>query len=268
MSSSDVGRPRAVLGLAAIAAVSLCTIWLAAAGHLDLYINPRYLVFTVVLAAVAVPASVAGLVAVLRGAHDHDHDHRDLPVRRSRSLPRRSVWWLAAAVVVVAMSGAMLVLPPATLSARTAQQRTVETGSLSAAAGSNGAAGSPAGTLLDSGTLHTPGFGVKDWASAIRQTTDTASLVGQHLTLTGFVVPAAGGGFTVTRFVISCCAVDAQPVGVGVLIADGSALPAEGSWVRVRGALVANPDAAAGNRLVVRASDVTTVHRPSDPYEY
>ncbi|MBK0296167.1 hypothetical protein IAE22_28425 [Bacillus sp. S34] len=47
--------------------MALCTLWLALAGHLDLYINPRYSVFTIVLAAVAVPAS-AVRVHVLRAA--------------------------------------------------------------------------------------------------------------------------------------------------------------------------------------------------------
>src|SRR4051812_43111301 len=68
------GRRRALVGLGSVLAVALCTLWLAVAGHLDLYINPRYAVFTVVLAAVAVPAAIAGLVVVARGdGHTHDH---------------------------------------------------------------------------------------------------------------------------------------------------------------------------------------------------
>ncbi|RDH98663.1 putative repeat protein (TIGR03943 family) [Curtobacterium sp. AG1037] len=272
MSSSDKGP--AYLGLGSVLAVALCTLWLAAVGHLDLYINPRYDVFTIVLAAVAVPAAVAGLVVVARG-HGHRHDvgadddhgdHHDghgghgastAPTRR-RVLGR--VLGGAAALVTVGVTVAMLVLPPATLSARTAQQRSVDTPTLSNATGTQDVA------LLGSAGVDTSQYGVKDWAAVIRQTTDTSSLVGKPVRLTGFVVPGADGTFTLTRFVISCCAVDAQPVGLGV-VTDGT-MPDADQWVRVEGKLAANPDPSADARIVIRAASVTRIAQPSDPYEY
>ncbi|MDO3699701.1 hypothetical protein Q3H92_18555, partial [Curtobacterium flaccumfaciens] len=75
MSSSDArSNAAAYLGLGSVLAAALCTLWLALVGHLDLYINPRYSVFTVVLAAVGVPAAIAGLVATARG---YGHTHGD-----------------------------------------------------------------------------------------------------------------------------------------------------------------------------------------------
>ncbi|MCS5485845.1 TIGR03943 family protein [Curtobacterium flaccumfaciens pv. beticola] len=272
MSSSDKGP--AYLGLGSALAVALCTLWLAAVGHLDLYINPRYDVFTIVLAAVAVPAAVAGLMVVARG-HGHRHDdgadddhgdHHDghgghgastAPTRR-RVLGR--VLGGAAALVTVGVTVAMLVLPPATLSARTAQQRSVDTPTLSNATGTQDVA------LLGSAGVDTSQYGVKDWAAVIRQTTDTSSLVGKPVRLTGFVVPGADGTFNLTRFVISCCAVDAQPVGLGV-VTDGT-VPDADEWVRVEGKLAANPDPSADARIVIRAASVTRIAQPSDPYEY
>ncbi|GAA3332919.1 TIGR03943 family protein [Curtobacterium albidum] len=275
MSSSDKGP--AYLGLGSVLAVALCTLWLAAVGHLDLYINPRYDVFTIVLAAVAVPAAVAGLVVVARG-HGHRHDdetddddgdHHDGhgghggPTSSSAPTRRRVLGRVlggAAALVTVGVTVAMLVLPPATLSARTAQQRSVDTPTLSNATGTQDVA------LLGSAGVDTSQYGVKDWAAVIRQTTDTSSLVGKPVRLTGFVVPGADGTFTLTRFVISCCAVDAQPVGLGV-VTDGT-VPDADEWVRVEGKLAANPDPSADARIVIRAASVTRIAQPSDPYEY
>ncbi|WP_288467883.1 TIGR03943 family putative permease subunit [uncultured Curtobacterium sp.] len=275
MSSSDKGP--AYLGLGSVLAVALCTLWLAAVGHLDLYINPRYDVFTIVLAAVAVPAAVAGLVVVARG-HGHRHDdetdddhgdHHDGhgghggPTSSSAPTRRRVLGRVlggAAALVTVGVTVAMLVLPPATLSARTAQQRSVDTPTLSNATGTQDVA------LLGSAGVDTSQYGVKDWAAVIRQTTDTSSLVGKPVRLTGFVVPGADGTFTLTRFVISCCAVDAQPVGLGV-VTDGT-VPDADQWVRVEGKLAANPDPSADARIVIRAASVTRIVQPSDPYEY
>lgn len=267
MSWSEKGP--SYLGLGSVLAVALCTLWLALAGHLDLYINPRYSVFTIVLAAVAVPASVAGLAVVARGhghAHDdeHDadgagHDHG----RRSGGAGRltRIVLGGVAALVTIGVTTAMLVLPPTTLSARTAQQRSVDSATLSNATGSEAAV-----SLLGSGSVDTSEYGVKDWAALIRQTTDTTSLVGKDVRLSGFVVPGQDGSFTLTRFVISCCAVDAQPVGLGV-VTDG-AVPDEDQWVTVTGKLAANPDQSADARIVIRAATVRKIAQPDDPYEY
>jgi uncharacterized repeat protein (TIGR03943 family) len=284
MSSSESTAP-AALGLGSVLAVALCTLWLALVGHLDLYINPRYAVFTIVLAAVAVPSAAAGLVVVARGhGHTHDetvdgshtdsdapggaHTHADAAAgaRERGGRPggagrrARAVLGWAAAGVTIGVTVAMLVLPPTTLSARTAQQRSVDAATLSNATGSQGVA------LLGSGSVDTSDYGVKDWAALIRQTTDTSALVGKRVELTGFVVPAGDGSFTLTRFVISCCAVDAQPVGLGVTTS--GAVPDADRWVTVRGSLVANPDQSAAARIVVKASSVRQIAQPSDPYEY
>lgn len=262
------------LGLGSVLAVALCTLWLALAGHLDLYINPRYSVFTIVLAAVAVPAAVAGLVVVARGhghthedehEHGHEDEHEHGPrhdVERAGRVRRatRTVLGGVAALVTIGVTVAMLVLPPTTLSARTAQQRSVDAATLSNATGTQGVA------LLGSDAVDTSDYGVKDWAALIRQTTDTSALVGKRVELTGFVVPAGDGSFTLTRFVISCCAVDAQPVGLGVTTS--GAVPDADRWVTVRGSLVANPDQSAAARIVVKASSVRQIAQPSDPYEY
>ncbi|WP_159570912.1 TIGR03943 family protein [Curtobacterium sp. 18060] len=277
MSSSDArSNAPAYLGLGSVLAVALCTLWLALVGHLDLYINPRYSVFTIVLAAVAVPASIAGLVVIARGhGHTHgddadeheyepDHDHGRRRPGRGRAV--RLALGGAAAIVTVGVTVSMLVLPPTTLSARTAQQRSVDSATLSNATGSDAAV-----SLLGSEGVDTSQYGVKDWAALIRQTTDTTALVGKQVRLSGFVVPGQDGSFTLTRFVISCCAVDAQPVGLGVVTDAGDrpdAVPDEGQWVTVTGALAANPDQSADARIVIKAAKVTEIAQPKDPYEY
>ncbi|WP_083404297.1 TIGR03943 family putative permease subunit [Curtobacterium sp. MCBA15_005] len=284
MSSSDArSNAAAYLGLGSVLAAALCTLWLALVGHLDLYINPRYSVFTVVLAAVGVPASIAGLVATARGyghthgdevdehhADDHAaadaHGHDAHEPRPGRGRAVRLALGGAAAVVTIGVTVAMLVLPPTTLSARTAQQRSVDSATLSNATGSESAV-----QLLGSEGVDTSKYGVKDWAALIRQTTDTTALVGKQVELSGFVVPGDDGSFTLTRFVISCCAVDAQPVGLGVVTGDGDGtgtVPDEGQWVTVRGALAANPDQSADARIVVKAAKITDIAQPEDPYEF
>jgi uncharacterized repeat protein (TIGR03943 family) len=101
---------------------------------------------------------------------------------------------------------------------------------------------------------------------------ETKTLAGVPVTLVGFVVPAANGGageFLLSRFMISCCAADAQLLQAGV-VQPGSA-PKQDSWVRVTGAWepdesgrALSPDGFPIPKLV--ASQVVPVSQPDNPY--
>ncbi len=54
--STELRRWRGVL---LIGAISIGTVWLATTGQLGLYIHPRYIVFTVIMAVVAIAFVIA-----------------------------------------------------------------------------------------------------------------------------------------------------------------------------------------------------------------
>lgn len=89
------------------------------------------------------------------------------------------------------------------------------------------------------------------------------SLRGRRLQVTGFVSATDRSGFVLTRFVISCCAADAQPYDLHVA---WRLPPPTGSWVQVVGTYAGlSPH----NRLVPRlaGSAVATVTAPANPYD-
>jgi uncharacterized repeat protein (TIGR03943 family) len=90
------------------------------------------------------------------------------------------------------------------------------------------------------------------------------SLRGRVLQTVGFVSHVAPGSFVLTRFVITCCAADAQPYDVEVRWRGPP--PQRGAWVEVSARFVGR---SAGNRLVPRvvAAAVSAVPAPADPYE-
>ena len=124
-------------------------------------------------------------------------------------------------------------------------------------------------TLLKASSERT----ILDWVLAFHEgqwpaETDIADV-------TGFVYHddnADGRQFTVTRFVVGCCAADAMAVGLPVSVdaARASGQPSvdeleEGQWVRVVGRFAA----AAGNALpVLVAEQLDSVPEPSQPYLY
>ena len=232
------------VGLAAGLAAVTVVLWLN--GQLALYINPSSNWFAVPMAIIALVGAVMSF-AMPKGAesdhgHDHDHGHE-----------RRSSWGTAATVtggvLSVGVVAAIMLTPPATLSAELAMQR--DTGAPPLFQGSD--------TVALASTGDTSKFGVGEWASVFATATNPEAFDGDTITLTGFVTPT-DGGFGLTRLVITHCVIDAQPASVPVASGD---IPATGTWVAVTGTI-----RDAGGRLQIQPGSVQTVDQPKDPYEY
>jgi uncharacterized repeat protein (TIGR03943 family) len=274
-----IGTALALVGVAA-------TIWLAAAGKLSLYIHPRYTVFTVLLASVAGLSAIAAIVAGVPGhAHeqheDHPghvggrpptppdefpslalrkpgHDHGDLEEPDPRpTLWRRLNRWLAVAVLVGAIVG-MLVLPPSTLSSTTRQNRTLVT--------SGHALDATNTTVLVGGNSAT--FTVKDWAALLREG-GAGAVLGRKADLTGYVLGQGDDNtFFVTRLLVSCCAVDAQPVGVPVYLPNWRGQFAAGGWIAVKGTFVDESEQEARFPTAIKIETIKKIDEPSQPYVF
>lgn len=239
-------------GIVIIAIMASVTLWLAASGRLVLYIHPRYIVFTVIMAVIAVVASVAAVASSRR----HDDEGMPVPSRSSR------VIGLVAAGVAAAFTVGMVVIPPATLSTATAQQREIN------ATASDDAETLAVATAADATTV--ANFTVREWSTVLRQTSDLTFFDGKPATgLLGFVTPDADDPeslFYVSRFSVTCCAVDAQPLGVPVYLPGWAELYPPDSWVRVSGAFESNPSRSSPTPIVIVPDAVEAVDQPSEPY--
>lgn len=238
-------------GILIAAVLVAATVWLAATGRLGLYIHPRYFEFTVVMTVLGGIAVVAAFLVRPRAEHDHEHDG---PAGRRRTALAVG----GSAVLVVAVAAGLLAVPPATLSASLAADREV-----------NATITADDAPLVLAGA-DTSAFTVKDWAVLIRQGGGESVLRGAEPTITGFVVPVDGDpdAFTVTRYAVTCCAVDAQPFGVTVVMPGWRGSLAEGGWVSATGRFAENPDASAAAGWVLKASGAVAIEEPSDPYVF
>ena len=235
--------------LVAIAVVA--TIWLGAVGKLTLYIHPRYVVFTVVMAVVALLLAVGSLLA------RPEHDHGDEKPRWYR-LPLRA----AAVAVALAVAVGLVVVPPATLTQATVDQRTINATTVGSDAQSlDSAAGQPNAAFAH--------FTVLDWSSLLRQTSDPAFYDGKAVDVTGFIATDADDPdnlFYVSRFVVTCCAVDAQPIGVPVYQPGWKDSFAVGAWVRVTGGFATNPSEQSSQPIALVTAITKSVKEPDEPY--
>ncbi|PRY70137.1 putative repeat protein (TIGR03943 family) [Glaciihabitans tibetensis] len=237
-------------GVVLVVAAVVATIWLALNNQLILYIHPRYVVFTVVMAAVALVLVVASFL--LRLGHNHDEP----PTRAAARLST------IASLLAVAVAVAMIVVPPATLTSATVAQRDINSSGVGAEVQSVDAA-------ADSSDAVFAAFTVLDWASLLRQTSDTSFYASKPVDVTGFITEDANDPdnvFYVSRFMITCCAVDAQPVGVPVYLPGWRDQFAVDDWVQVTGEFVPNASQSSTEQVALLPAAVTPVGEPSEPY--
>lgn len=236
------------LGLAAVAIV--VTLWLAATGQLILYIHPRYVVFTAIMGVIA----LALLVASFAVRHGHSHD--ETPTRGQK------IATVVGAAVSITLAVAMIVVPPATLSSATAIQRDV--GAASAAGTSQTVAG-----VSSASAAAFAKFTVSDWSSLLRQTSDPAFYTGKPADVVGFVTSDStdpANLFYLTRFVITCCAVDAQPIGVPVYLPDWKQKYPQNTWLKLTGTFVSDPSTKSSEQIALVPASARKTPKPKQPY--
>ncbi len=256
------GRLRRWRGVLLVAVVSIATIWFAVGGRLDYYVHPRYLVFTVIMASIALALCAARAVMIVRrpAAADHE-DEDDDPPPATRS--QRALSGLAV-VIAAAVAIGMIVFPPATLSSATALQRDLTGGSTPAGGSSLSSAQSASNEAFAK-------FTVLDWSSLLTQTTDVSFYAGKPVAVDGFITPSPTDGanmFYLTRFVMTCCAVDAQPVGVPVYLPNWRGSYKSDEWLQLAGGFEANRSTTSADPIALVPSGVKKISAPNDPYLY
>ena len=217
-------------------------VWLMSSGQMTRYFGPRTFWVAPVgalLLAAAAAASARGMV------RDRSEAATGMTLRGAMSL-----------VVLLSPLAAALAAPSANLGSFAASQR--------ATAGALGGAayGIPEKAAPGEVRFREISF-ASDYAGYA-----TASGIGAglELSLTGFVTPLQGGSsreIGLTRFYISCCAADAIPFTVPVVLPAGVRPPPVDSWLSVNGTL---EDGNGSFRLDARS--MKRVPSPSDPYLY
>jgi len=245
-------------GVILVSLAVAATLWLAVAGELVLYIHPRYIVFTIIMAVLAVGFVVASAFVRAHDSNDSDEDaDADVPIGR---WPK--VLTLTAVGLATALAVSMVALPATTLTSATAQQRDINSTVLDL--GTTDVASVTAGSA---GAFET--FSVVDWASLLRQTSDLSFFADKPVVVSGFITADPEDPenlFYVARFVVTCCAVDAQPVGVPVYAPNWSSNLKIDDWVEVRGEFATNPSQSSTQPLAVDPSEITPIEQPREPY--
>lgn len=116
-----------------------------------------------------------------------------------------------------------------------------------------------------------PELPLSDYIGASRRVSNVNYLATHDVRVLGFVTLSddtrGGPRFVLTRFRIGCCAADAIPMQLEVLVPARARIPAKDHWVEVTLRLV-NPQPRRAPITVVRATELRPVGKPDKPYDY
>lgn len=111
---------------------------------------------------------------------------------------------------------------------------------------------------------------IVDWVRTLHVYPEPDAYTDQKVKVSGFVTHIPGwpaDKFMISRFVLTCCAADAYPVGLPVQMPAGTSLPEPDTWLEVTGTMQTGT-LDDKRQLVIGSATLTDIPEPRNPYEY
>jgi TIGR03943 family protein len=233
-------------GIMLILAASIATIWLSFEEKLKWYIHPRYELFSLALATTGVLLALAALITLPK--HNHKTSHK-------RYRPYGTMVIIISSVVM------LLVIQPAALTSLTVSQRVMNSGV-------NATSDARESAILKERGSYT-NFTIKDWSLLLSQSSDPKQYQNKPAKVSGFITASKDENvFFVSRFVVTCCALDARPIGVPVYSPGWRKTFAPDQWVETSGVFIANPNTNTTERTVLSPDYVRPIDKEKNQYVY
>ena len=109
-----------------------------------------------------------------------------------------------------------------------------------------------------------------DWVRTLNVYPEPDTYTGQKVKVQGFAIHPKefpDQFLMLARFVITCCAADAYPVGLPVKLTQSRAAYAPDTWLEIEGEMIT--ETLAGKRqLTIQASSIKPIDEPKKPYDY
>lgn len=109
-----------------------------------------------------------------------------------------------------------------------------------------------------------------DWVRTLTVYPEPDAYSDQAVNVVGFIIHPPDwpdNYLMISRFVLSCCAADAYPVGLPVKLSGNRSEYPIDTWFQVEGRM-ATDELADQRQLVIQANALTAVPEPKNPYEY
>lgn len=180
-----------------------------------------------------------------------------MPNSKVDILLKQGIWMNTLVGIAISLA---FILPPTRLSPLTAHQRYSDLNTLS---GDNAIKSAAQKFQIDESQ-----YTMSDWIKTMNINTDKDYFKGKKVTVDGFLfLPDEFplDMFMVARFKVSCCAIDATPIGIPVSYDWKAAGLASNNWVKVEG-VFSTREILGIEHLVIEPTAVTVTQTPRDPY--
>ncbi len=235
---NDKKNMKKLFGYITIFAFAVYMLILFYSNKLTYYIHPRFLDFSYIASIISLFVAVSGVIKVIEA-----NSYSQVKWKQMR---------VFAPLVVVLLLGFLLPVKP--LSSATAAQRSIDLNSISQSEIST----------LDMFTRDSKSFTLGDWVLMQSANPDYNEFVGQEVDVIGFIFDSQNSSeqFMLAKFLITCCAVDARPVGINVNYAWKNEYEQD-DWVRVTGVFAED-----NGQLYIEPYDIYEISVPDNPYLY
>lgn len=230
--------------------ISLCAIfiglyilYLSISDKLSFYIHPDYKIFATIMAVFIIVFGIASIFI------KHNH-FENIPLYR-----------VIIPMLLIVLLG--FLLPPAGLTSNTALRRGLDNDTSTIVRSSDDV------QVLSSFGKDTRTYDISVWLKSFSINPEPTEYIGKKVSVTGFYhIPEnnINDTFTIARYVITCCSVDARPVGLTVQQISNTNL-SENDWVKVDGEFNVM-EVNSKNILVIKPDIITKVDKPNNPYIY
>jgi uncharacterized repeat protein (TIGR03943 family) len=249
-----------MLDILAIAAWGILFLKYWLTGKLGLLIHPNYFWL------VAVTGIILLVVAAIKGIQLAKTHRQRTSNKRLMSLNLAEMQhitlfppgWASALLLAAAILG--LVITPKVFASETAIQRGITESAISTRYQPKSFRAS----------IRSQDRSLIDWVRTLNANPEPDAYTGQKAKIQGFVVhsPELSGQYLLlSRFVLTCCAADAYPVGLPVKLKQDRKAYAPDSWLEVEGKMIT--ETLNGKRqLTVEASSLKPIPEPKNPYDY
>jgi uncharacterized repeat protein (TIGR03943 family) len=226
--------------------------WLT--GQLKLLIHPNYFILVFFTSLLLLALGITKIWFLLRDLKGKKRENNDT-IQHITVLPRN---WGSGLLLITALLG--LFIQPTVLTSQMALQRGVN-------------------DTLPVTRVETQSFRANikpedrtllDWIRTLNAYPEPDAYAGQPVKLTGFVIHKdhlAENYLYISRFVLTCCAVDAYSIGLPVKLDQPRDFYPPDTWLEIEGEMMT--ETIDGKRqLVIQAKTARKIPTPSDPYSY
>jgi len=110
-----------------------------------------------------------------------------------------------------------------------------------------------------------------EWVRTVNAYPEPDAYTNQPVKVTGFVLHPPGltdQYFWIARFILTCCAADAYPIGLPVKIETGNSTQyARDTWIELTGNMITQ-ELNGKRQLTILAKEIKPIPKPKNPYEY